>query len=189
MQRRAFVQLAAGVVVLSPFERLASAVADPGLPEASIATLRALAPIVLPGALGRRAIGALTDRFLDRLQGHRAGVGMDYGYGHPVLSRTPESPAPRYVEQLAALENAASRQGQSFARMTPDAKLALIERALGDAKIERLPEIPDGRHVVSDLMAFYFRSSEANDYCYRAQIGRERCRPLAAVTVRPRPLT
>ena len=30
------------------------------------------------------------------------------------------------------------------------------------------------------------RSSEANDDCYRARIGRETCRPLASVTVSSR---
>ena len=33
-------------------------------------------------------------------------------------------------------------------------------------------------------MAFYFRSSEANDECYNALINREVCRPIA-ITTRP----
>ncbi len=37
-------------------------------------------------------------------------------------------------------------------------------------------------------MAFYFRSSEANDFCYNASIGRELCRPIAITTKRPAPL-
>jgi hypothetical protein len=114
---------------------------------------------------------------------------MDYGYGHPVLRRTSESPAPRYVEQLAALERAAGQLGQPFGRLPADAKRTLIENALREASVEYLPDIPDGRHVVSDLMAFYFQSSEANDACYRARIGREKPRPLPAVTVRPSPIS
>ena len=31
-------------------------------------------------------------------------------------------------------------------------------------------------------MAFYFRSSEANDDCYHALINREVCRPIAITT-------
>jgi hypothetical protein len=46
------------------------------------------------------------------------------------------------------------------------------------AKLEDLPERPEGRHVAADLMAFFFRSSEANDLCYRAAIGRDTCRGL-----------
>jgi hypothetical protein len=188
MKRRSFVQLAATAVVLSPLQRLVFASAEGALPEASVETLRALAPIVLPASLGRRAIGLLTDRFLDRLQGYKAGVGLDYGYGHPVLGRTPESPAPRYVEQLAALERAAGQRGQTFGRLSADVKRTLVENALREARVEDLPDIPNGRHVVSDLMAFYFQSSEANDACYRARIGREKPRPLSAVTVRPTPI-
>jgi hypothetical protein len=41
---------------------------------------------------------------------------------------------------------------------------------------------------VADLMALYFRSSEANDVCYRASIQREMCRPIAITTKKPAPL-
>ncbi len=94
------------------------------------------------------------------------------------MRRTPESPVQRYVDQLAALERSADPQSQKFERMPADGKRALIEAALREAKVESLPDLPNGRHGVSDLMAFYFQSSEANDYCYRARIGRETCRPL-----------
>jgi hypothetical protein len=188
MKRRVFVQLAVSTVALSPLHRLALFAQEAGFPEASVATLGALAPVVLPQSLGRRAIGLVTEGFLDWLRGYRAGVIMEHGYGRPDVRRTPESPIQRYVEQLAALERAAQQQGQVFGRLPADAKRALVEAALREAKIEGLPGLPDGRHVVSDLMAFYFQSSEANDYCYRARIGREKCRPLSSVTVRPRPL-
>ena len=38
-------------------------------------------------------------------------------------------------------------------------------------------------------MAFYFRSSEANDDCYSALINREVCRPIAITTRKPAPLS
>jgi hypothetical protein len=44
-----------------------------------------------------------------------------------------------------------------------------------------------GRHVVADLMAHYFRSSQANDLAYRALIGQGQCRPITFVVERPRP--
>jgi hypothetical protein len=188
MKRRVFVRLAATTVALSPLRRLVPLAQEAGLPAASLATLAALAPVVLPPSLGRRAIGLVTEGFLARLRGYRAGAVMEHGYGHPEVRRTAESPVERYVEQLAALERAAERQGLQFGRMTSDAKLVLIEAALRGAKVESLPSLPDGRHIVSDLMAFYFQGSEANDYCYGARIGREKCRPLLSVTVRPRPL-
>jgi hypothetical protein len=36
-------------------------------------------------------------------------------------------------------------------------------------------------------MAFYFRSSAANDDCYRALIQREVCRPIQITTRKPEP--
>ena len=53
------------------------------------------------------------------------------------------------------------------------------------AKVTQLPSRPSGGHVVSDLMAFYFRSSEANDVAHRARIGRQVCRPIELTTRRP----
>ena len=188
MKRRAFVQLTLSTVALSPLHRLAPLAQPAALHDASVATLRSLAPVVLPASLGRRAIGLTTDRFLEWLSGYRAAVIMEHGYGQPAVRRTPASPAARYGEQLAALEQAAAQKGSPFDRLPADAKRAVIEAALEEAKVENLPSLPDGRHVVSDLMAFYFQGSEANDLCYRARIGREKCRPLANVTVRPRPL-
>jgi hypothetical protein len=37
-------------------------------------------------------------------------------------------------------------------------------------------------------MAFYFRSSDANDLCYRAAIGRDLCRGLDGSEQAPPPL-
>jgi hypothetical protein len=37
---------------------------------------------------------------------------------------------------------------------------------------------PDGTHIASDLMTFYFNSSEANDRAYDANVGRDKCRGL-----------
>ena len=56
------------------------------------------------------------------------------------------------------------------------------------AGVRNLPPRPLGQHVVADLMAFYFRSSEANDDCYQALINREVCRPIAITTRKPEPL-
>ncbi len=189
MKRRTFVKLAVSTVALSPVGRLAFAAQSPALPAASLTTLRALAPIVLPRSIGRRNVEAATERFVAWLDGYRAGVVTEHGYGHPRFRRTAESPAAKYGAQLTALEEAAERQHhQPFARLDPALKVALIEAALRDAKVDSLPGRPNGQHVAADLMAFYFDSSEANDVCYQAQIGRETCRPISRVTARPRPL-
>jgi hypothetical protein len=64
-----------------------------------------------------------------------------------------------------------------------------VETALEEGKITDLPRNPDGRHIAADLMAFYFRGSDANDLCYRAAIGRDRCRSLAGSDHAPPELT
>ena len=48
----------------------------------------------------------------------------------------------------------------------------LLDAAFKAADVRNLPGRPDGKHVVADLMAHYFRSSAANDLCYNARIGR-----------------
>ena len=61
-------------------------------------------------------------------------------------------------------------------------------KSLSSAPLSSLPPRPSGQHVIVDLMAFYFRSSEANDFCYSAMIQREVCRPIAITTRKPEPL-
>jgi hypothetical protein len=190
MKRRSFVRLAVSAAVLSSLGRFKLVAQSPTLPDAAVATLRSLAPVVLPKALGRRNVDAVTDRFLAWLDNYRPSVLMEHGYGHPRIRRTAESPGSRYVEQLKALEHVAEQQHQQpFSRLPPDAKLAIIEAAFKEATVESLPNLPNGKHVAADLMAFYFQSSEANDHCYQAAIGRHACRSLSRVTARPRPLT
>jgi len=69
-----------------------------------------------------------------------------------------------------------------------ETRRALLDAAFTKAGVRQLPPRPAGQHVVADLMAFYFRSSDANDDCYHALINREVCRPIAITTKRPQPL-
>jgi hypothetical protein len=68
------------------------------------------------------------------------------------------------------------------------AKRAKIAEALGAAKVRDLSMVPDGNHVASDLMSFYFGSSEANDRAYTASVGRDNCRGLRNSGAEPTPL-
>jgi hypothetical protein len=72
----------------------------------------------------------------------------------------------------------------SAKRPTPDA----VRRALDDAKITALPQSPNGAHIAADLLSFYFTSSDANDLCYQARIGRDACRGLDGSDRPPLPL-
>jgi hypothetical protein len=101
---------------------------------------------------------------------------MDHGYGFTRLRSKPASPAAAYLRQLQALQLTGAA----------DTQRAAVESALEAAQVTNLPRTPDGKHVASDLMSFYFYSSEANDLCYRAHIGRDECIGLANSAREPR---
>ena len=127
-----------------------------------------LAKQVLPSEIDREKVVVAFEAWV---RNYRPGAEMDHGYGFTRLRTKPPIPAPQYLKQLKALGP------------NPD-----IEAALTEAKITDLPRTPDGRHIAADLMAFYFRGSDANDLCYRAAIGRDQCRGLHGSEVRRRPL-
>ena len=137
-------------------------------------TLRALAAVVLPAELGVPALDRVTAEFVRWVRAYRPGAEMDHGYGFTRLRSKGPSPAPAYLKQLAAL------------RGTLDA--AAVQSALTQANVADLPRTPGASHVAADLMAFYFRSSDANDLCYRAAIGRDQCRSLVGSGHPPAPL-
>lgn len=171
------------------FGRLGSAVVAAPFGDADRTTLLALAEVVLPSELGASGRGRVVDDFVRWIRGYRAGADMDHGYGFTRMRTTPASPAAGYPAALDALDRAARARGAAFASLPVDARRAIVERALADAKIERLPPRPSGGHVAADLMAFYFNSSDANDLCYRAAIERDACRGLPGSEEPPEPLT
>ena len=174
MKRRTLLQLLLSLAAAVPRVRLFAQ--TPTLTAADQTRIRALADVVLPGELGPAGRDKVVAAFLKWVQEYRPGVDAEHGYGFPRLRRTPASPASKYPAQLAALE---ARGGD---------RRAAIEGALIEAKIDRLPGRPDGGHVASDLMAFYFNSGEASDLAYGAAIGRDTCRGLAGSDNRPAPL-
>ncbi len=141
--------------------------------------LRELAAVVLPGSLGREGAEGVAQKFERWVRDYKAGAELDHGYGVTRIRYQPVSPAPAYLVQLDALRG-------PFRSVDSGAKRQAIEAAL--AKITALPRTPDGRHIIADLMSFYFHSSEANDLCYRAAIERYRCRGLEGSQNPPPPL-
>jgi hypothetical protein len=158
------------------------------LTDESVAALYEIAATVLPASLGEARVRATADRFVAWTRGYREGVALSHGYGHPRLQRSGASPVPVYIAQLAALAADASARGARWSALDLDTRRRLLDAALAKANVRGLPARPTGQHIVSDLMAFYFRTSEANDVCYSAMINREVCRPIAITTKRPRPL-
>jgi hypothetical protein len=143
---------------------------------------------VLPSALEADRVDSITEKFAAWTRGYREGVALTHGYGHPRLQKSGPSPVPRYVSQLAALAAAAESKGARWPALDRETQRGLLDAAFTEAGVRNLPVRPSGQHVVADLMAFYFRSSEANDECYNALINREVCRPIQITTRKPEPL-
>jgi hypothetical protein len=188
MKRRTLLQWLASTAAILPFERIRLYAQPRELTPEAIATLHEIAGTVIPASLGAAQVRDAADKFVVWTRGYREGVPLEHGYGHPRLRRSAASPVPLYMAQLAAIDTAARAQGASFGALDLDARRALLDASLAKANVRALPARPSGQHIVADLMALYFRSSEANDACYRAAIGREVCRPIAITTRRPEPL-
>jgi hypothetical protein len=185
MKRRTLLQWVASAAAVLPFERIRLLAQPRDLAPEAVALLRDIAPTVLPSALDAARLAATVDAFVAWTRGYREGVPMTHGYGHPRLQRTGASPVPAYGLQLTALDRAARAKGAQWSALDLDTRRALLDDAFSKAGVRNLPPRPSGQHVVADLMAFYFRSSDANDDCYNALINREVCRPIAITTRRP----
>jgi hypothetical protein len=134
-------------------------------PRDMVPTLREIGALVLPGELGDGGSDRVVAEFVRWINEYRAGAETDHGYGNTRIRSKGPSPSAAYLKQLAALKG----------RVDADS----IAAALKEAGVTDLPRAPGASHVAADLMAFYFRSSDANDLCYRAEIGRDQCRGLA----------
>ena len=188
MQRRTLLQWAASCAAVLPFQRLRLLAQPRDLTPEAVAMLHEIAGTVLPASLGAERVRGTVEKFVQWTRGYREGVAMTHGYGHPRLQKTGASPVPGYVSQLATLEAAARAKGGRWSSLDLETRRALLDAALAKANVRTLPPRPIGQHVVADLMAFYFRSSEANDVCYSAMIQREVCRPIAVTIRKPEPL-
>ena len=185
MKRRTLLQWIGSSAAVAPLLRLRLLAQPRELTADAIATLQEIAPTVLPTALGATRTRAIVDGFVAWTRGYREGVALSHGYGHPRLQKTGASPVPGYVSQLGALDATARAKGARWQALDADTRRAILDDAFAKAGVRNLPPRPLGQHVVADLMAFYFRSSEANDDCYSAMIQREVCRPIQITTRRP----
>ena len=141
--------------------------------------MRELAAAILPAGLGRKGTDQVADDFLKWIREYRDGAYMASGYGHPRTHTIPANPSPGYPKQLQAL---AAAFGKGDRR-------AAVEGALTEAKVDRIPQRPDGRHVASDLLAHFYSSPEGEDFLYGLAIRRDECRGLGDSAARPARLT
>lgn len=178
MRRRTLLRWIAGQSAVPVWLSRAQSTAFPG---EQAGVLRALAAVVLPAEIGPGGIDKIAGDFEQWVRDYRPGAEMDHGYGNTRLRSKPPSPAAAYAKQLADLR-AELLGGDAASRRKA------VETALEAARVSDIPRTPGGQHVAADLMAFYFRSSDANDLCYRAAIGRDLCRGLKGSENPPAPL-
>jgi len=186
MKRRRAIQTLAAAAAALPLMRVPLDADE--LSADHVFILRDLAATVLPASIGRKGQDAAVDDFLKWIRDYKEGVALSHGYGEPRLVKSGPSPAPGYSTQLTALQAAAQSRGGRFGALPLEARRELLDAAFKTADVRNLPGRPDGKHVVADLMAHYFRSSGANDLCYNARIGRNTYRAIRVTTVRPAPL-
>jgi len=187
MQRRALLRYIASASAAFPLHRVRVWAQVRELPPQAVAALHQIGAAVLPASIGEPRIRSVVDAFVAWTRGYREDVPLAHGYGHPRLEKTGPTPVPKYLTQLDALDRAARARGGPFETLDRESQRVLLDRSLVTSGIRAMPPRPSGQHVVADLMAFYFRSSEANDDCYRALIQREVCRPIEVTVRRPQP--
>lgn len=186
MKRRRAIQSLAAAAAALPMLRVSLAAQDLSADQVSV--LRDVAGTVLPSSIGRKGQDEAVDNFLKWIREYQEGVALSHGYGNPRLVKSGPSPAAGYAKQIGALQQAARSRGGRFGALPLDARRELLDTAFRGADVRNLPGRPDGKHVIADLMAHYFRSSGANDLCYNARIGRNTYRAIRVTTVRPQPL-
>lgn len=191
ISRRDFVHSAAAIV---PAAALVRARGECKIPPGVAArldepSLRALAEALLPSALGADRVRRVTRDFQGWLEGYRPGAERDHGYGTGVIEQLPSDPRGAWGAQLAALDRAArDRFGTALVQLAVPRRRELVADAIADQRLERLPPPAAASHIAVALLAWFYGTPEATDLCYRARIGKTRCRPLAGAADRPVPL-
>src|SRR4051794_20071816 len=179
MQRRTLIKTILGWISLG--RNLVWAQPSP-FPGEHSDTLKNLAATVLPESLGQAETDRVVAQFIRWVREYRPGAEMQTGYGFTRARYKPSSPESRYVAQLDELAR------HVLTGNTLAARRAKIADSLKSAKVQDLGTVPDGNHVASDLMSFYFASSEANDRAYAARVGKDQCRGLRDSGAEPTPL-
>ena len=144
------------------------------------AQMRELATVVLPASLGQTRIDKVAADFLEWLRDYKPGAPMPSGYGFPRTQVVGPYPATHYAEQFEQL---------GLSGLDASGKRAAVVKALQETKIDRIPSRPNGRHVAADLMAFFYGSSDGEDFLYGVAIKRDDCRGLENSGKRPAALS
>jgi hypothetical protein len=144
-----------------------------------------LAEVVLPSSPGAAHPEDIAAQFEEWISNYPAGADAGYGYGITRLRVLGPNPSAHYAEDLRQLYMGAQAKGSSFVALSGEEKRSLVASALTAAGVTSIPPHPSGQHVASDLMSFFYSSSEGEDLCYNAAIRRKYCRGLAGSDQRP----
>lgn len=151
------------------------------------APLRAVADVVLPsGTLGEDGMATTVRGFMDWVEGFEPAAELDHPYLTGQLRYGLPHPGPRWAAQLTAMDlESQARSGLGFAELGADERRGVVERALrgGGSGLPGSPAQAD--QVAHGLLAWFYRSSQANDLCYRADVGRHLCRSTATAVEEP----
>jgi len=184
MKRRTWLQSIAALFAVQPFSRFRLFAQQPApgqLTPEQIKTLRAIAEVVLPAAIGASKRDQAVSEFVTWVRNYKEGADMGHSYGASRLSTASgSSPAARYPAQFTALDKSAEAAGiASFAGLPLDRRRALIEAALNTPQpVTRMPARPTGANLIADLMGFYFNGADGYNLAYNAAIDRDTCRGL-----------
>lgn len=188
MKRRALFKTAVLAFLGNLLPRFARAQAG-ALSQDDRELVAAIGEVVLPSTLGADGRAKAVEAFAKWLDGYKAGVAMGYGYGDLRYAVVPPSPLLRYPSQLTRLQELSKAKGSLFAALSPGDSKAVVEAALLEARVTKLPERPDGQHIASDLMSHFYNSSDGNDFLFKASIGVSECRGLGTSIDRPVSIT
>lgn len=188
MKRRTLFETAALAILSNAVPRFARAQTGV-LSQDNRDLIAAIGEVVLPSTLGADGRAKAVEAFAKWLDGYKAGVPMSYGYGDLRYAVVPPSPLLRYSSQFTRLRELSKSKGSIFTALSPADRRAVVEAALLEAKVTKLPERPDGQHVASDLMSHFYNSSDGNDFLFKASIRVSECRGLDTSTDRPVSIT
>jgi hypothetical protein len=181
MNRRTLLRWLATAAGTMPFPAFRAWAQTASFPGKHGPALSELAAVVLPAELGRTGTDHVAEQFERWVREYRPGADMEHGYGFTRVRSKPQSPGPAYLAQLEGISGALAGGDHATKRKA-------VEDAIERAGIKDLPRSHDGKHVIADLMSFYFHGSDANDLCYRAGIRRDSCRGLEGSGDPPPPL-
>ena len=185
IERRVFLRWLFSGAAAMPLRGVRLQAQAAALSSSSVSMLRALAPAVLPSAIGAAGHDKVVNDFVQWLASYRSGAERNWGYGHPRKTGTPAISPATYEAQLTALDARARAGAGEFSSLPLDVRRTLVTAALDAANVRSLPGSPDGRHVIADVMSFFFNSGPATDVLYRAPIRRQTCRGLAGADSNP----